>query len=177
MACVDYHHHVEISLDDSLRDVKNVYLTLCKVGAYFCYYAHGVLAHDCNYAPVHVLICCANDKYINFAENFGNNMKTILFLGNIGMGEILIIALVVLLFFGGRKIPELMRGLGKGVRSFKEGMSEVENELKFDADAPKGSPSGKSRPSQIAAAKTENAAPQAETPQTTQETEDAGEGK
>lgn len=104
-------------------------------------------------------------------------MKTILFLGNIGMGEILIIALVVLLFFGGRKIPELMRGLGKGVRSFKEGMSEVENELKFDADAPKGSPSGKSRPSQIAAAKTENAAPQAETPQTTQETEDAGEGK
>lgn len=104
-------------------------------------------------------------------------MKTILFLGNIGMGEILIIALVVLLFFGGRKIPELMRGLGKGVRSFKEGMSEVENELKFNADAPKSSPSGKSRPSQIAAAKTENTAPQAETPQTTQETEDAGEGK
>ena len=41
------------------------------------------------------------------------------------MQEILIIALIVLLFFGGKKIPELMRGLGKGVKSFKEGMNEV----------------------------------------------------
>ncbi len=40
----------------------------------------------------------------------------------IGMTEILIIALVVLLLFGGKKIPELMSGLGKGVRSFKDGM-------------------------------------------------------
>jgi sec-independent protein translocase protein TatA len=40
--------------------------------------------------------------------------------------EILIIALVVLLFFGGKKIPELMKGLGKGVRSFKDGMKEVD---------------------------------------------------
>ena len=43
----------------------------------------------------------------------------------LGMQEILILALIVLLFFGGKKIPELMRGLGKGVKSFKEGMNEV----------------------------------------------------
>ncbi len=42
-----------------------------------------------------------------------------------GFQEILVIALIVLLFFGGKKIPELMRGLGKGVKSFKEGMNEV----------------------------------------------------
>ena len=46
-------------------------------------------------------------------------MNTLLFLNNLGMGEIVIIALIVLLLFGGRKIPELMRGIGKGVRSFK----------------------------------------------------------
>jgi len=44
---------------------------------------------------------------------------------NLGPGEIVIIALVVLLIFGGKKIPELMKGLGKGVKSFKEGMNEV----------------------------------------------------
>lgn len=52
----------------------------------------------------------------------------LLFLGNIGMGEIVIIALIVLLLFGGRKIPELMRGIGKGVKSFKEGMNEISKE-------------------------------------------------
>lgn len=46
------------------------------------------------------------------------------------MSEILLIALVVLLFFGGKKIPELMKGLGRGVRSFKEGMKEVETTVK-----------------------------------------------
>ena len=44
--------------------------------------------------------------------------------------EWIIIALVVLLLFGGKKIPELMRGLGKGVKSFKEGMKDVEKEVK-----------------------------------------------
>ncbi len=48
------------------------------------------------------------------------------FLGNIGGGEIIVIALIVLLLFGGKKIPELMKGLGKGVKSFKEGMNETE---------------------------------------------------
>lgn len=43
----------------------------------------------------------------------------------LGFQEILVIALIVLLLFGGKKIPELMRGLGKGVKSFKEGMNEV----------------------------------------------------
>ena len=50
-------------------------------------------------------------------------MNTLLLLG-VGMQEILLIALVVLLFFGGKKIPELMKGLGKGVKSFKDGMKE-----------------------------------------------------
>ena len=46
------------------------------------------------------------------------------------MQEILIIAFIILLLFGGRKIPELMKGLGKGVKSFKDGMKEVDDELK-----------------------------------------------
>lgn len=46
----------------------------------------------------------------------------------IGFQEIIIIALVVLLFFGGKKIPELMKGLGKGVRSFKDGMNGIETD-------------------------------------------------
>lgn len=52
-----------------------------------------------------------------------------LFIGSLGMQEVLLIALVVLLFFGGKKIPELMKGLGKGVRSFKEGMNNMEKEI------------------------------------------------
>ena len=52
------------------------------------------------------------------------------FIGGLGFQEILLIALVVLLFFGGKKIPEMMKGLGKGVRSFKEGMKEVDSEVK-----------------------------------------------
>lgn len=56
-------------------------------------------------------------------------MGNILFLQNIGTAEILIVALVVLLLFGGKKIPELMRGLGKGVKSFKDGMNDVRKEL------------------------------------------------
>lgn len=54
---------------------------------------------------------------------------TPLFIGGLGMSEVLVIALVVLLFFGGKKIPELMKGIGKGVRSFKEGMNNVEKEI------------------------------------------------
>ena len=56
-------------------------------------------------------------------------MITPLFIGGLGMQEMLLIALVVLLFFGGKKIPELMKGLGKGVRSFKEGMNNLEKEI------------------------------------------------
>lgn len=50
----------------------------------------------------------------------------------IGWTEVLVIALVVLLLFGGKKIPEMMKGLGKGVRSFKEGLREVDDENKKD---------------------------------------------
>ena len=57
-------------------------------------------------------------------------MNHLLFIGNLGWGELIIIALVVLLLFGGKKIPELMKGLGKGVRSFKEGMNSPEQEEK-----------------------------------------------
>ena len=57
----------------------------------------------------------------------------LLILLNIGWPEILLIALIVLLLFGARKIPELMRGLGKGVKSFKDGMNGVEEpEIKED---------------------------------------------
>lgn len=56
-------------------------------------------------------------------------MVTPLFIGGIGMQEVLLIVLVVLLFYGGKKIPELMKGIGKGVRSFKEGMNNVEKEI------------------------------------------------
>lgn len=54
------------------------------------------------------------------------------FIGGLGLSEVLVIALVVLLFFGGKKIPELMKGLGKGVRSFKDGMKEVQSGLDDD---------------------------------------------
>lgn len=56
-------------------------------------------------------------------------MTDVLFIGGLGFQEILVIALIVLLLFGGKKIPELMNGLGKGVRSFKEGMKEGEKEV------------------------------------------------
>lgn len=54
---------------------------------------------------------------------------TLLFMG-IGTQEFLFLALIILLLFGRKKIPELMKGIGKGVRSFKEGMNEVEDNLK-----------------------------------------------
>lgn len=64
----------------------------------------------------------------------------LLFLGGLGWTEILVIALVVLLFFGGRKIPELMKGLGKGVRSFKEGMNGTDKDENASQDTPKDAP-------------------------------------
>ena len=57
-----------------------------------------------------------------------------LLLFGLGMQEILIIAFVILLLFGGKKIPELMKGLGKGVKSFKEGMDEVTDITKESGD-------------------------------------------
>jgi len=59
-------------------------------------------------------------------------MKELLFLGNLGTGEIIIIAIVVLLLFGGKKIPELMKGIGKGVRNFKDGVKGIEDDIDID---------------------------------------------
>ena len=51
---------------------------------------------------------------------------------NLGMPEIIIIAIVVLILFGGKKLPEFMRGVGKGVHDFKKGLDGVEEEIKKD---------------------------------------------
>ncbi|MDR0835657.1 MAG: twin-arginine translocase TatA/TatE family subunit [Tannerella sp.] len=59
-------------------------------------------------------------------------MNCLLFLGNLGTPEIIIIAIIVLLLFGGKKIPELMKGLGKGVKNFKEGIKGIEDDIKVD---------------------------------------------
>ena len=59
---------------------------------------------------------------------------TPLLFGTLGFWEILLIVLAFLLLFGGKKIPELMRGLGKGVKSFKQGMNEAEEEFKAAAN-------------------------------------------
>ena len=61
-------------------------------------------------------------------------MKTYLFLGNMGVTEIIIIALIIILLFGGKKIPELMKGLGKGVKNFKDGVNGVEKDIKGDSE-------------------------------------------
>ncbi|MDD4656612.1 MAG: twin-arginine translocase TatA/TatE family subunit [Bacteroidales bacterium] len=56
-------------------------------------------------------------------------MNNFLLFGTLGATEIIIIAFLILLLFGGKKIPELMKGIGKGVRSFKDGMQGLEDEI------------------------------------------------
>lgn len=63
-------------------------------------------------------------------------MKTLLFLSGLKGSEILILALLILLLFGGKKIPELMRGIGKGIRTFKEGLKDIGDEVTKN-EAPK----------------------------------------
>ncbi|MDR1918291.1 MAG: twin-arginine translocase TatA/TatE family subunit [Tannerellaceae bacterium] len=64
-------------------------------------------------------------------------MNHLLFLPNLGTGEIIIIAIIVLLLFGGKKIPELMRGIGKGVKNFKDGVKGLEDDINLrDTDTP-----------------------------------------
>lgn len=58
-----------------------------------------------------------------------------LFIGNMRGWQPIVILLVILLLFGGKKIPELMRGLGKGVRSFKQGLEEAKQELEKPLDS------------------------------------------
>jgi sec-independent protein translocase protein TatA len=64
-------------------------------------------------------------------------------LGVLGTNEIIIILVIVLLLFGGKKIPELMRGLGKGVREFNDAKSNVKKEIEDSANDIKNSPSTK----------------------------------
>ncbi|WP_317126710.1 Sec-independent protein translocase subunit TatA/TatB [Chitinophaga lutea] len=70
------------------------------------------------------------------AEHFKNTEMTAVFVKSplllfqeLGMTELILIALVVLLLFGGKKIPELMRGLGKGIREFKDAKDNVRREM------------------------------------------------
>ncbi len=64
-------------------------------------------------------------------------MLTLLFLGSVGLTEILVLLLFVLLLFGAKKIPELMKSFGKGVKSFKEGVNGIEEDLNADSSAKK----------------------------------------
>ena len=59
-------------------------------------------------------------------------MNELLFIGNLGTGEIIIIAIIVLMLFGGKKIPELRKGIGKGVKNFKDGVKGLEDDIKID---------------------------------------------
>lgn len=59
---------------------------------------------------------------------------TLLFLGGIGAQEIMLIGVVVLVLFGAKKIPEFMKGLGKGVKEFKEGINDMKADVEKDLD-------------------------------------------
>ncbi|MBQ1933160.1 MAG: twin-arginine translocase TatA/TatE family subunit [Muribaculaceae bacterium] len=69
-----------------------------------------------------------------------HNLLTLPLLFGLGTTELIIIVVVILLLFGGKKIPELMRGIGKGVKSFKDGMNEIDNDIKDNNDKPKKNP-------------------------------------
>lgn len=58
------------------------------------------------------------------------------FLGNLRGMQLIIVLIVVLLLFGGKKIPELMRGLGKGINSFKQGLNEAKEEINKPIETP-----------------------------------------
>lgn len=71
-------------------------------------------------------------------------MGRLLFLGSIGMTEILVLVLIVLLLFGAGKLPKLMKDMGKGIRSFKEGVKGTDDDDKdVDTGGKNGQPSGK----------------------------------
>ncbi len=59
---------------------------------------------------------------------------TLLFIGGLGMGEMLLILLVIVVFFGAKKIPELAKGLGKGIREFKEASRDIKTEVEQAVD-------------------------------------------
>ncbi len=61
-------------------------------------------------------------------------LNSIFLIFNLGTGEIILLGLVVLLLFGGKKLPELMRGLGKGIREFKDAQKEITSEIQKGMD-------------------------------------------
>ena len=61
-------------------------------------------------------------------------MTQLLFLGGIGIQELLIVLLIVLLLYGGKKVPEMMRGLGQGVKAFKDGMNDTVSAIEENKD-------------------------------------------
>jgi sec-independent protein translocase protein TatA len=69
-----------------------------------------------------------------------HNLLTLPLSFGLGTTELIIIVVVILLLFGGKKIPELMRGIGKGVKSFKDGMNEIDNDIKDNNEKPKKNP-------------------------------------
>lgn len=99
------------------RQVSNDHVIKCLINRYSGFEFHSYL---CN-RPVNKIEIMASG---------------ILLIFGLGTTELLLIALVVLLLFGGRKIPELMKGLGKGVKSFKDGVDGVEDDRKSAGNNP-----------------------------------------
>ena len=66
-----------------------------------------------------------------------NISSILLFFNGLGGGELLLIGLAILLFFGGKKLPELMRGLGKGIREFQDAKNEVKDQINKELDETK----------------------------------------
>ena len=66
-----------------------------------------------------------------------NTASILLFLNGLGGGELLLIGLAILLFFGGKKLPELMRGLGKGIREFQDAKNEDKDQINKELDETK----------------------------------------
>ncbi|MGE9616006.1 MAG: Sec-independent protein translocase subunit TatA/TatB [Solitalea-like symbiont of Acarus siro] len=56
-------------------------------------------------------------------------LHNLLFLNSLGTGEIILILLIILILFGGKKLPELARGLGKGIREFKNSSNDIKQDL------------------------------------------------
>ena len=71
---------------------------------------------------------CLNITYL-YKLNLIPMNAILLFLGGVGFQEILLIGVFVLIFFGAKKIPEFMKGMGKGVKEFKDAMSDVKKEV------------------------------------------------